>query len=114
VAPEVVITGSIFVGTGTGAIFATTLTLTGTLDRPLGTPPDPTDPTTIPPNQINAYDLKQWNALSPEQVFLFGGSGAGGAGGDGQIIPEPSTTMAGVALLIVLLGAARRGVSLGP
>jgi len=78
-----------FVGTGVGSIFGD-FTLSGTFDRPIIF--EGGDPTLVDSiNEIHRFSYGAWGSLAPENLWLNGGSGAGGAGGDGQIVPEPST-----------------------
>jgi hypothetical protein len=45
---------------------------------------NPLDVTSV--NEIHAYPYSAWQSLPPTELWLVGGSGSGGAGGDGQIV----------------------------
>jgi PEP-CTERM motif len=93
------VTGSVFIGTGAGAIYADTLLTSGAFfDRSLVPQADPFNFTSV--NTVNLYTYRQFIGIDGSLINLSGGDGAGGAGGDGQSTPEPGT------LLLSALGVA--------
>jgi len=59
---------------------------------------------------VNAYGFSAWDALTPDDLIIFGGSGAGGGGADGQVqlVPEPSSiTLWGLATFILMISGQR-------